>query len=165
MDWVLALVLDQLSGVPEVIGLDVQELTSQGSVLEVVGGHRLRGEMKSLGPKTSGSVRQRSDALLDERSQALLPMHALPVTGLRFTNVLSTEPRKAANSQAVAPTASRKPQPDSVLLFIREIQRVCRFARIRSVGCRCIGRSHCPALPAQPSADAHPLALALACMA
>ena len=41
MNWVLALFFDQRSGVPEVIGLNVQELTPQGSVLEVVGGHEL----------------------------------------------------------------------------------------------------------------------------
>ena len=39
MNRVLALFLDQCSGVPEVIGLDVQELTPQDSVLEVVGRH------------------------------------------------------------------------------------------------------------------------------
>ena len=39
MNRVLALFLDQCSGVSEVIGLYVEEFTPQGSVLEVVGRH------------------------------------------------------------------------------------------------------------------------------
>ena len=39
MNRVLALFLDQRSGVAEVIGLDVQEFTPHHPVLEVVGGH------------------------------------------------------------------------------------------------------------------------------
>ena len=65
MDWVLALVLDQLSGVPEVVGLDVQELTPQGSVLEVVSGHALpsmRAVSFTSGRRTVSSQRLRPKA-------------------------------------------------------------------------------------------------------